>query len=117
MVGVSGGFVILYNINSRISFTDAESLANDVWHAAKQHHRDPIILMVGTQNDTNPNKRRILEMEGRNMAEEYGCGFEEGSAVKKDDVGMLLNRLVEQMEMGRPFCVNAHVANIKPAKR
>jgi GTPase KRas len=76
------GFILVYSISSRLSFTRIQGLHDQIQQIKESTHPDtssqvPIIL-IGNKADIA--KRKVSRSEGEDMARKLGCTFLEASA-------------------------------------
>jgi GTPase KRas protein len=94
------GFMLVYSISSRPSFTRIQGLYDQIQQIKKSTHpqtspRVPIILL-GNKVDTAERKVSLLEGEG--MARKLGCKFLEASAKDGRNVEKSFSTIVRQLQ-------------------
>uniref|UniRef100_A0A8C6NVY9 small monomeric GTPase n=1 Tax=Nothobranchius furzeri TaxID=105023 RepID=A0A8C6NVY9_NOTFU len=93
------GFVVVYNINDRTSFINAKNILLQIREAHSSCFRDmevPVCL-VGNKQDLCY-ARGVREEEGRCLAQENRCSFQEVSAAEGyQDIANLFTQLIRQV--------------------
>ncbi len=94
------GFILVYSISSRPSFTRIQGLYDQIQQIKKSTHphtssRVPIIL-VGNKVDIT--KRKVSLLEGEGMAQKLGCKFLEASAKDGGNVEESFYTIVRQLQ-------------------
>ncbi|XP_039991075.1 RERG/RAS-like b isoform X2 [Xiphias gladius] len=75
-VNWADGFVVVYDISDRMSFLHAKSILRQIREAQEES-----LFLVGNKQDLC-NARQVCEEEGRSLAQEDGCHFQEVSAAE-----------------------------------
>ncbi|KAH8797463.1 ras family-domain-containing protein [Hyaloscypha sp. PMI_1271] len=94
------GFILVYSISSRPSFTRIQGLYDQIQQIKKSTHphtssRVPIVL-VGNKVDIA--KRKVSLLEGEGMARKLGCKFLEASAKDGGNVDESFYTIVRQLQ-------------------
>jgi GTPase KRas protein len=94
------GFILVYSISSRPSFTRIQGLYDQIQQIKKSTHphtssRVPIVL-VGNKVDIA--KRKVSLLEGEGMARKLGCKFLEASAKDGGNVEESFYTIVRQLQ-------------------
>jgi GTPase KRas protein len=94
------GFILVYSISSRLSFTRIQGLYDQIQKIKKSTHphsssRVPIVL-VGNKVDIA--KRKVSLLEGEGMARKLGCKFLEASAKDGGNVEESFYTIVRQLQ-------------------
>uniref|UniRef100_A0A3B4VMR3 small monomeric GTPase n=1 Tax=Seriola dumerili TaxID=41447 RepID=A0A3B4VMR3_SERDU len=74
------GFVLVYDISDRMSFLHAKSILRQIREAREESRKAPVFL-VGNKQDLC-NARQVHGEEGRSLAQEHACHFQEVSAAE-----------------------------------
>jgi GTPase KRas protein len=77
------GFIIVYGVNSRSSFKEVNDFRAQILRV-KDADEVPMVL-VATKADLT-DAREVLEREGRELAQSWGCPFFETSAMSRINV-------------------------------
>ncbi|XP_029952234.1 RERG/RAS-like b isoform X2 [Salarias fasciatus] len=101
-VNWADGFVVVYNISDRMSFLHAKSVLRQI-KEAREESNVPVFL-VGTKQDLC-NARQVCEEEGRSLAQEERCHFQEVSAAE-DYLGIsnLFTKLIRHVMDNLKHC-------------
>ncbi|KAL0967972.1 hypothetical protein UPYG_G00260520 [Umbra pygmaea] len=94
------GFVVVYNINDRTSFINAENILHQIRETRMENSKGefevPVCLM-GNKQDLS-HVRQVCEEEGRLLAQENRCLFQEVSAAESyQEIDSLFTRLIRDM--------------------
>ncbi|XP_077425518.1 RERG/RAS-like b isoform X1 [Vanacampus margaritifer] len=101
-VAWADGFVVVYNISDRTSFLDAKNILRQIREARQQDQckGEPLgvpVCLLGNKRDLC-HARQVREEEGRCLAQENGCHFQEVSAAESyQDIASLFTQLIRQM--------------------
>ncbi|XP_057693281.1 RERG/RAS-like b [Corythoichthys intestinalis] len=94
------GFVVVYNISDRSSFLDAKSILRQIHEARRQDKGDQLgvpVCLLGNKQDLC-HARQVREEEGRCLAQENRCHFQEVSAAESyQDIAGLFTQLIRQV--------------------
>ncbi|XP_077566794.1 RERG/RAS-like b isoform X2 [Stigmatopora nigra] len=94
------GFVVVYNISDRASFLDARSILRQIREARRQEkgeHLGVPVCLLGNKQDLC-HARQVREEEGRCLAQETCCHFQEVSAAESyQDIACLFTQLMRQV--------------------
>ncbi|XP_027883230.1 RERG/RAS-like b isoform X2 [Xiphophorus couchianus] len=94
------GFVVVYNISDRSSFINAKSILQQIREARTDSCKgdsDVPVCLVGNKQDLC-HVRQVREDEGRSLAQETRCHFQEVSAAESyQDIAGLFTRLIRQV--------------------
>ncbi|PWA24514.1 hypothetical protein CCH79_00011812 [Gambusia affinis] len=94
------GFVVVYNISDRSSFINAKSILRQIREARTDSCKgdsDVPVCLVGNKQDLC-HVRQVREDEGRSLAQETRCHFQEVSAAESyQDIAGLFTRLIRQV--------------------
>lgn len=80
------GFVLLYSVGSRSSFTRTRKFYNKIgvkklhWSTFLAPHTEPFPIMLVGNNFERTREREVSTEEGNALAREFGCEFLEASA-------------------------------------
>eukprot|EP00062_Callorhinchus_milii_P020341 gi/632975921/ref/XP_007904499.1/ PREDICTED: ras-related protein Rap-2a [Callorhinchus milii] len=88
------GFILVYSLVNQQSFQDIKPMRDQIIRV-KRYEKVPVIL-VGNKVDLE-SEREVSSVEGRALAEEWGCPFMETSAKSKTMVDELFAEIVRQM--------------------
>uniref|UniRef100_H2TER9 small monomeric GTPase n=1 Tax=Takifugu rubripes TaxID=31033 RepID=H2TER9_TAKRU len=90
------GFLVVYNISDRASFSNAKTLLRQIREAQKSSPGVPVCL-VGNKQDLC-HARQVPADEGRCLAQENRCLFQEVSAAESyQDISILFTQLIRQV--------------------
>uniref|UniRef100_A0A3P8XE25 small monomeric GTPase n=1 Tax=Esox lucius TaxID=8010 RepID=A0A3P8XE25_ESOLU len=88
-VNWADGFVVVYNISDPVSFTDAENILQQTRETRMEN-----FCLVGNKQDLC-HARQVCEEEGRSLAQENCCPFQEVSAAESyQEIASLFTRLI-----------------------
>ncbi|XP_061630022.1 RERG/RAS-like b [Phyllopteryx taeniolatus] len=96
------GFVVVYNISDRTSFLDAKNILRQIREARQQNQSkgellDIPVCLLGNKQDLC-HARQVREDEGRCLAQENRCHFQEVSAAESyQDIAALFTQLIRQV--------------------
>ncbi|XP_061533256.1 RERG/RAS-like b isoform X2 [Phycodurus eques] len=96
------GFVVVYNISDRTSFLDAKNILRQIREARQQDQckgelLDIPVCLLGNKQDLC-HARQVREDEGRCLAQENRCHFQEVSAAESyQDIAALFTQLIRQV--------------------
>ncbi|XP_061678926.1 RERG/RAS-like b [Syngnathoides biaculeatus] len=96
------GFVVVYNISDRTSFLDAKNILRQIREARQQDQCKGELLsipvcLLGNKQDLC-HARQVREDEGRCLAQENRCHFQEVSAAESyQDIAALFTQLIRQV--------------------
>lgn len=94
------GFMVVYNISDRASFINAKNLLRQIREARVEHCKgesDVPVCLVGNKQDLC-HARQVREDEGRRLAQENRCHFQEVSAAESyQDISILFTQLIRQV--------------------
>ncbi|XP_047211105.1 RERG/RAS-like b [Girardinichthys multiradiatus] len=94
------GFVVVYNISDRTSFINAKSILRQIREARTDNCKgdtDVPVCLVGNKQDLC-HARQVREDEGRSLAQENRCHFQEVSAADSyQDIANLFTQLIRQV--------------------
>ncbi|XP_029900187.1 RERG/RAS-like b [Myripristis murdjan] len=103
-VAWADGFVVVYNISDRMSFLYAKSILRQIKEAREESCKglaDIPIFVVGNKQDLC-HARQVREEEGRSLALENHCHFQEVSAAEDYlEISNLFTKLIRHV-MGNP---------------
>uniref|UniRef100_A0A4W5QIZ1 small monomeric GTPase n=1 Tax=Hucho hucho TaxID=62062 RepID=A0A4W5QIZ1_9TELE len=86
------GFVVVYNISNRTSFINAENILQQI-----RETRIENFCLVGNKQDLC-HARQIFEQEGRSLAQDNHCLFQEVSAAESyQEIANLFTQLIRQV--------------------
>ena len=97
------GFVLLYGIGSRSSFTRIQRFHNQITRVKFPYSLGPFpptpIMLVGHDyaEGSDPVDREVSEPEGFSLSRELGCDFMEASAKKDINVENVIFNLVRKI--------------------
>ncbi|XP_061780773.1 RERG/RAS-like b [Nerophis lumbriciformis] len=95
------GFVVVYNISDRSSFLHAKDILRQICEARLNHCKGeppcvPVCLLGNKQDLCHA--RQVREDEGRRLAQDSGCRFQEVSAAESyQDIAGLFTQLIRQV--------------------
>ncbi|KAM7424193.1 hypothetical protein PAMA_000503 [Pampus argenteus] len=99
-VNWADGFVVVYNISDRMSFLHARSIMRQIKEAREESCKglvDVPVFLVGNKQDLC-NARQVSEEEGRFMAQEDRCHFQEVSAAEDHlEISNLFMKLIRHV--------------------
>eukprot|EP00064_Thunnus_orientalis_P001002 superscaffoldBa00000061_g1003 len=99
-VNWADGFVVVYNISDRMSFLHARSIVRQIKEAREESCKglvDIPIFLVGNKQDLC-NARQVSEEEGRFVAQEDRCHFQEVSAAEDYlEISNLFTKLIRHV--------------------
>ncbi|KAM4630261.1 RERG/RAS-like b [Polymixia lowei] len=94
------GFVVVYNISDRASFLNAKSILRQIKEAREESCKGEVdipISLVGNKQDLC-HARQVCEEEGRTLAQENRCHFQEVSAAEDYlEISNLFTKLIRQV--------------------
>uniref|UniRef100_A0A8C6M4P1 small monomeric GTPase n=1 Tax=Nothobranchius furzeri TaxID=105023 RepID=A0A8C6M4P1_NOTFU len=92
------GFVVVYNINDRTSFINAKNILLQIREARMDNCKGSVpVCLVGNKQDLCY-ARGVREEEGRCLAQENRCSFQEVSAAEGyQDIANLFTQLIRQV--------------------
>ncbi|XP_037110660.1 RERG/RAS-like b [Syngnathus acus] len=101
-VAWADGFVVVYNISDRNSFLDAKNILRQIRETRQQDQckGEPLgvpVCLLGNKQDLC-HARQVREDEGRCLAQENRCHFQEVSAAEGyQDISGLFTQLIRQV--------------------
>ncbi|KAG7221139.1 hypothetical protein INR49_017517 [Caranx melampygus] len=94
------GFVVVYNISDRTSFINAQIILQQIREARTHNCKGDMevpVCLVGNKQDLC-HTRQVREDEGRCLAQENRCHFQEVSAAESyQDIANLFSQLIRQV--------------------
>ncbi|KAM9807919.1 RERG/RAS-like b [Neosynchiropus ocellatus] len=94
------GFVVVYNISDRTSFITAKNILHQIREARAENCKGELgvpVCLVGNKQDLC-HIRQVDEDEGRCLAQENHCNFQEVSAAESfQDIAALFTQLIRQV--------------------
>ncbi|XP_062869256.1 RERG/RAS-like b [Trichomycterus rosablanca] len=94
------GFVVVYTISDRMTFLSAKSILHQIKESRRETCKGDMevpICLVGNKQDLC-HSRQVSEEEGRSLALEHKCTFQEVSAAENYlDIANLFTRLISHM--------------------
>uniref|UniRef100_A0A3B4FZ31 small monomeric GTPase n=1 Tax=Pundamilia nyererei TaxID=303518 RepID=A0A3B4FZ31_9CICH len=93
------GFVVVYNISDRTSFINAKNILRQIRETRMENCKemDVPVCLVGNKQDLC-HARQVREDEGRGLAQENRCNFQEVSAAESyQDIANLFTQLIRQV--------------------
>ncbi|XP_071768312.1 RERG/RAS-like b [Centroberyx gerrardi] len=94
------GFVVVYDISDRMSFLNAKSILQQIKEAREESCKglaDIPIFVVGNKQDLC-HARQVCEEEGRSLAQENRCHFQEVSAAEDYlEISNLFTKLIRHV--------------------
>jgi len=92
------GFIVAYSINTKRSFSQAQTFVNEV---KMQKGQDIPLLLIGNKCDLDEKEREIQEKEGYEYAIQQSIGFMETSAKTKHNVKECFHSLIRLVKKYR----------------
>ncbi|KAF3042191.1 hypothetical protein E8E12_009125 [Didymella heteroderae] len=90
------GYMIVYSVASKQSFEMARIIRDKILnHLAVDWV--PIVI-VGNKSDLRPEQRQVTPEDGKQLAQEFKCGWTEASARYNENVEKAFQLLIEQVE-------------------
>jgi len=86
------GFILVYSVTSRISFSRLEEFHQTMIRIKRF---TPVFLLVGNKSDQT--KREVTPEEGRRLAQQFNCQFMETSAKTSQNVEKVFSYLVRTL--------------------
>ncbi|XP_008288641.1 RERG/RAS-like b [Stegastes partitus] len=106
-VNWADGFVVVYNISDRTSFLHAKSVLQQIKEAREESSKglvDIPVFLVGNKQDLC-NARQVCEEEGRALAQEERCHFQEVSAAEDYlEISNLFTKLIRHVMDNLKHC-------------
>lgn len=99
------GFLVLYSITDRESFTQTEKMIKDILKvkkAAKEEGKtvkEPFFVLWGTKTDALE-ERKVSVQQGEELAKQFGIPFVEGSTRLYDEADLAWMTLVKLFAAG-----------------
>ncbi|KAM3877172.1 RERG/RAS-like b [Diretmus argenteus] len=94
------GFVVVYNISDRMSFLNAKSILRQIKEAREESFKglvDIPVFLVGNKQDLC-HARQVCEKDGRSLAQENRCHFQEVSAAEEYlEISNLFTKLIRHV--------------------
>ncbi|KAM9529766.1 ras-related and estrogen-regulated growth inhibitor-like protein isoform 2-T2 [Salvelinus alpinus] len=94
------GFVVVYNISDRTSFINAENILQQIRETRIENCKGEVevpVCLVGNKQDLC-HARQVCEEEGRSLAQENRCLFQEVSAAESyQEIANLFTQLIRQV--------------------
>ncbi|XP_036391727.1 ras-related and estrogen-regulated growth inhibitor-like protein [Megalops cyprinoides] len=94
------GFVVVYNISDRTSFLNAKNILRQIREARTESCKGELevpICLVGNKQDLC-HARQVCEEEGRSLAQENKCHFQEVSAAENyQEIVNLFTKLIRHV--------------------
>uniref|UniRef100_A0A4W5QUE4 small monomeric GTPase n=1 Tax=Hucho hucho TaxID=62062 RepID=A0A4W5QUE4_9TELE len=94
------GFVVVYNISNRTSFINAENILQQIRETRIENCKGEVevpVCLVGNKQDLC-HARQIFEQEGRSLAQDNHCLFQEVSAAESyQEIANLFTQLIRQV--------------------
>uniref|UniRef100_A0A8C7G3Q3 small monomeric GTPase n=1 Tax=Oncorhynchus kisutch TaxID=8019 RepID=A0A8C7G3Q3_ONCKI len=94
------GFVVVYNISDRTSFINAENILQQIREIRIENCKGEVevpVCLVGNKQDLC-HARQVCEEEGRSLAQENRCLFQEVSAAESyQEIANLFTQLIRQV--------------------
>ncbi|KAJ1680044.1 RAS1 protein [Spiromyces aspiralis] len=106
------GFVAVYNIASRNSFTQVKALLSQI-RKLKQTNRCPVVV-IGNKSDLDPSSREVSCQEGQELATKCGAAFFEASAKSGYNVAECFYQCVRQIRMHRRITLPPRAQSSSP---
>eukprot|EP01083_Nonionella_stella_P052754 139852_1 len=76
------GFLLVYSITKRATFDEVMALYARIMRVKEDEESNVHIILVGNKCDLM-NQREVMHKEGKELADDWGCGFFETSAKTK----------------------------------
>ncbi|KAF1933474.1 rheb small monomeric GTPase RhbA [Didymella exigua CBS 183.55] len=90
------GYMIVYSVASKQSFEMARIIRDKILnHLAVEWV--PLVI-VGNKSDLRPEQRQVTPEDGKQLAQEFKCGWTEASARYNENVEKAFQLLIEQVE-------------------
>jgi len=93
------GFILVYSIASRASFSRLEVFRQSMLRVKRTEK--PIFMLVGNQCD-KIHEREVTKQEGADKAKAFGCPFLETSAKTATNVERIFTDLVRSLRLTKP---------------
>jgi len=93
------GFILVYSIASRASFSRLEVFRQSMLRVKRTEK--PIFMLVGNQCD-KVHEREVTKQEGADKAKAFGCPFLETSAKTATNVERIFTDLVRSLRLTKP---------------
>ncbi|XP_051994584.1 ras-related and estrogen-regulated growth inhibitor-like protein isoform X2 [Xyrauchen texanus] len=92
------GFVVVYTISDRASFLNAKNILAQIKESRRQTSKGEVpICLMGNKQDLC-HSRQVSEEEGRSLAQENRCLFQEVSAAENYlEIGNLFTKLIRHV--------------------
>ncbi|KAJ8396713.1 hypothetical protein AAFF_G00015510 [Aldrovandia affinis] len=94
------GFIVVYNISDRTSFLNAKNILRQIKEARTENSKGEVevpIYLVGNKQDLC-HARQVGEDEGRSLAQENRCPFQEVSAAENyQEIANLFTKLIRHV--------------------
>uniref|UniRef100_A0A8C7W448 small monomeric GTPase n=1 Tax=Oncorhynchus mykiss TaxID=8022 RepID=A0A8C7W448_ONCMY len=94
------GFVVVYNISDRTSFINAENILQQIRETRIENCKGEVevpVCLVGNKQDLC-HARQVCEEEGRSLAQENRCLFQEVSAAESyQEISNLFTQLIREV--------------------
>jgi Ras family protein len=90
------GYMLVYSISSLPSFEMVKTIRDKILNHLGTDWV-PIVI-VGNKSDLRPEQRQVSQEDGRRAAEEFNCGWTEGSARYNENVAKAFEILIAQIE-------------------
>jgi hypothetical protein len=98
----NNGMILVYSITSRTSFTAVESFVDARQREKRSGEVEPKVLcLVGNKLDASRQSRKVLCIEGEELAEKLGCAFIECSAKDQKGVDKVKSATLKAMDNQR----------------
>ncbi|KAG7327112.1 hypothetical protein KOW79_008718 [Hemibagrus wyckioides] len=94
------GFVVVYTISDRTSFLNAKNILHQIRESRRETCKGDVDVPIGLLGNKQDlcHSRQVSEEEGRSLALEHKCIFQEVSAAENYlDIANLFTRLVRQV--------------------
>jgi len=89
------GFIICYSITDRHSFNEALEYRNLITKVRVTE--DVPVILVGNKVDLEGHQRVVSTLEGKTLANKFGCSFYETSAAQRQHVDDVFHTLVREI--------------------